>query len=52
MKTAAMAVAVAAVTAVLASVGRANPQRFCGLTMRLQGLVGEAAGITPATLAA
>ena len=34
-----------ACTTVLAPVARSNPQRFCNLTMQLQGLIGEAAGL-------
>jgi hypothetical protein len=36
-------------TALGAGVGKSNPQRFCGLTMRLQGLLGEAAGLPAAS---
>lgn len=38
-----------AVTSALSSVGKSNPQRYCGLTMSLQGLLGEAAGLPSAT---
>lgn len=34
-----------AFTTVLGEVARSNPQRFCSLTMALQGLIGEAAGV-------
>jgi hypothetical protein len=37
-----------AFTSALAPVGRSNPQRYCGLTMSLQGLLGEAAGLPAA----
>jgi hypothetical protein len=37
-----------AFTTVLGGVARSNPQRFCGLTMRLQALAGEAAGLPSA----
>ncbi|HYV34811.1 MAG TPA: DUF932 domain-containing protein [Gemmataceae bacterium] len=33
-----------AFTSALADVGKTNPQRFCGLTIALQGLLAEAAG--------
>lgn len=34
-----------AFTTALAAVAKANPQRYCGITMSLQGLLGEVAGI-------
>jgi hypothetical protein len=34
-----------AFTGALADVGRTNPQRFCGLTIALQGLLTDAAGV-------
>jgi len=40
-----------AFTTVLGDMARSNPQRLCGLTMQLQGLMGKAAGLPAAEVA-